>query len=92
MFFCVSYADLFLFAITFSFLYISTNVIIVFNFYPRINKQYIHTSNGFIKSDNENGENTIVAFSKSNTTVVHITEPLAKFLFPLLSSWKVLKV
>ena len=32
-----------LFVITFVFLYISTDVITDFNFYPRINKQYIHT-------------------------------------------------
>ena len=41
-FFCVSYVHLLLFVITFVFLYISTDVIIDFNFYPRINKQYIN--------------------------------------------------
>ena len=43
LFFCVSYVHLLLFAITFVFLYITTDVIMAINFYPRINKQYIHT-------------------------------------------------
>ena len=40
---CVSYLHLPLFVITFVFLYISTDVIIDFNFYPIINNTYIHT-------------------------------------------------
>ena len=43
LFFCVSYIHLLLFVITFVFLYISRDVIIDFNFYQSINKQYIHT-------------------------------------------------
>ena len=41
--FCVSCVRLLLFVIAFVFLYISTDVIIDFNFYLRINKQYMHT-------------------------------------------------
>ena len=42
-FFCVSYVHFLLFVITFVLLYICTDVIMDFDFYPRINNVYIYT-------------------------------------------------